>query len=423
MIAIVAHKRKSLGAVSCMGGSLTVPTAQSSRIPPICGSTTVPDDTLRLKGGADPLGDDYATMRTAWLSGNAGGSHSSPGRPAVSLAGQPAAALPANAGGSYSSPGMPATSPSGHSASALQAKQKQTRPPWFHGAKARSPAERAAVGGARGRGGGCRIVLSLSTNTTFAAKSSFPPKGVTEAYTRAGGRYDGEQKRWVFPLEKYEWVVEELGALKRSGQVKLDEIPPKILEAFRAAAGEQPPPLQILAAGASQDKDKAGGEAVDDAAVGEAVDGECEEVLDKAAREHGELQAVPAELREALMPFQREGVLFGLARGGRVLIGDEMGLGKTLQAIAIAAAFADEWPLLVVCPSSMRGMWEQELLKWLPSLSPHDVNVVYTGRDELSAAAKVSIISYDLFAKMKAAIDECAPPLAPQPPPCWAWLG
>ena len=267
MIAIVAHKRKSLGAVSCMGGSLTVPTAQSSRIPPICGSTTVPDDTLRLKGGADPLGDDYATMRTAWLSGNAGGSHSSPGRPAVSLAGQPAAALPANAGGSYSSPGMPATSPSGHSASALQAKQKQTRPPWFHGAKARSPAERAAVGGARGRGGGCRIVLSLSTNTTFAAKSSFPPKGVTEAYTRAGGRYDGEQKRWVFPLEKYEWVVEELGALKRSGQVKLDEIPPKILEAFRAAAGEQPPPLQILAAGASQDKDKAGGEAVDDAAV------------------------------------------------------------------------------------------------------------------------------------------------------------
>ena len=45
---------------------------------------------------------------------------------------------------------------------------------------------------------------------------------------------------------------------------------------------------------------------------------------------------LPEYLRLHLMEFQREGVLFGLARNGRVLIGDEMGLGKTVQAIAIA---------------------------------------------------------------------------------------
>jgi len=36
-------------------------------------------------------------------------------------------------------------------------------------------------------------------------------------------------------------------------------------------------------------------------------------------------------LEQKLMPFQREGVRFALARGGRCLIGDQMGLGKTIQ--------------------------------------------------------------------------------------------
>lgn len=35
------------------------------------------------------------------------------------------------------------------------------------------------------------------------------------------------------------------------------------------------------------------------------------------------------------MPFQREGVKFALARGGRCLIGDEMGLGKILVVLLI----------------------------------------------------------------------------------------
>ena len=47
-------------------------------------------------------------------------------------------------------------------------------------------------------------------------------------------------------------------------------------------------------------------------------------------------EKLPQYLRQNLMEFQREGVLFGIARNGRVLIGDEMGLGKTVQAIAIA---------------------------------------------------------------------------------------
>jgi len=29
--------------------------------------------------------------------------------------------------------------------------------------------------------------------------------------------------------------------------------------------------------------------------------------------------------------------------------------GKTVQAIAVAAAYRDEWPLLIIAPSSLRG--------------------------------------------------------------------
>lgn len=36
----------------------------------------------------------------------------------------------------------------------------------------------------------------------------------------------------------------------------------------------------------------------------------------------------PAELLDKLMPFQREGVIEAVARGGRILLGDEMGLGE-----------------------------------------------------------------------------------------------
>ena len=37
-----------------------------------------------------------------------------------------------------------------------------------------------------------------------------------------------------------------------------------------------------------------------------------------------------------------------------------------LQAILIAAAFKEDWPLLIVCPAALRSMWEGSLADWLP---------------------------------------------------------
>ena len=50
---------------------------------------------------------------------------------------------------------------------------------------------------------------------------------------------------------------------------------------------------------------------------------------------------------------------YGIWKNGRVLIADDMGLGKTIQAICLACYYRDEWPVLVVVPSSVRFDWAQ----------------------------------------------------------------
>lgn len=106
-----------------------------------------------------------------------------------------------------------------------------------------------------------------------------------------------------------------------------------------------------------------------------------------------------ARLPEALLPYQHEGVTFGMGRRGRILIGDDMGLGKTLQALALAAQYKEDWPMLVVCPSSLRWVWKEQALQWLQgTISPAEVQVIKKGSDILSPDAKMWIVSYTLLA-------------------------
>ena len=73
-----------------------------------------------------------------------------------------------------------------------------------------------------------------------------------------------------------------------------------------------------------------------------------------AAKDDLPLDFLPESLRNALLPFQKEGVKYGLEKQGRLLIADEMGLGKTVQALCVAYKFKDDWPLLIVAPASIR---------------------------------------------------------------------
>ncbi|KAH8584082.1 HARP like SWI SNF ATpase [Cryptosporidium sp. chipmunk genotype I] len=106
------------------------------------------------------------------------------------------------------------------------------------------------------------------------------------------------------------------------------------------------------------------------------------------------------ELYNSLRPFQKVGILVGLKKQGRILIGDEMGLGKTLQALSIITYFRQEWPVLVICPSSIRFQWYQQALDWLsPEINKSNITLIRTSNDTYSRKSKIIIISYDLITR------------------------
>ncbi len=71
-------------------------------------------------------------------------------------------------------------------------------------------------------------------------------------------------------------------------------------------------------------------------------------------------------LKASLYPYQREGALFA-AKAGRSLLADDMGLGKTVQAIAAVEILAKTVGLervLIICPTSLKHQWKQEIEKF-----------------------------------------------------------
>jgi superfamily II DNA or RNA helicase len=102
------------------------------------------------------------------------------------------------------------------------------------------------------------------------------------------------------------------------------------------------------------------------------------------------------ELGGELHPFQRAGVRYALARR-RTFIADEQGLGKTVQALA-TIEWDEAFPTVVVCPASMKLVWEREAQHWLPNRS---VTVLGGRTDEAwteeAAAADIVVLNYDIL--------------------------
>nr|XP_030708513.1 SWI/SNF-related matrix-associated actin-dependent regulator of chromatin subfamily A-like protein 1 isoform X3 [Globicephala melas] len=174
------------------------------------------------------------------------------------------------------------------------------------------------------------------------------------------GALNVKTRKWNFLLEEYSKLMERVRCLP---QVQLDPLPKTLTLAFAAQ-------LQKTS------------------------------LCPVADIPEADLSKVDSKLVSSLLPFQRAGVNFAIAKRGRLLLADDMGLGKTIQAICIAAYYRKEWPLLVVVPSSVRFTWEQAFRQWLPSLSPDHINVVVTGKDRLTAGL-VNIVSFDLLSKLE----------------------
>lgn len=83
---------------------------------------------------------------------------------------------------------------------------------------------------------------------------------------------------------------------------------------------------------------------------------------------------VPSGLN--LFPFQEAGVAF-MATARQSLLADDMGTGKTAQTIRTLRALSelgeDVFPILIVCPNSMKLTWKQEFNMWWPG---HKIGVI-----------------------------------------------
>jgi SWI/SNF-related matrix-associated actin-dependent regulator of chromatin subfamily A-like protein 1 len=138
------------------------------------------------------------------------------------------------------------------------------------------------------------------------------------------------------------------------------------------------------------------------------IDPRAREMVDELVAAHERAEATVAlsyaesadldglELGGELHAFQRAGVRYALDRR-RTFIADEQGLGKTVQALATLEA-DDAFPAIVVCPASMKLIWERESSHWLPERSV----AVLDGRPgsawtEEAAEAEIVVLNYDIL--------------------------
>lgn len=166
--------------------------------------------------------------------------------------------------------------------------------------------------------------------------------------------YDPVTRKWTFSLADHQKMLESLGPLLTRYQ--LQPLPKFILDIFK----NLPPERNIPE-----------------------VDISC----------------IDPKLYQALLPFQRQSVYFGIHLQGRILIADDMGLGKTLQALALAHYYLSDWPLLILTPSSMKFAWDEAVKIWLPSVPLHHIQVICSGKDFIDKEVSVTICSYDLLTR------------------------
>ncbi|KAI3383223.1 hypothetical protein SNEBB_010758 [Seison nebaliae] len=103
---------------------------------------------------------------------------------------------------------------------------------------------------------------------------------------------------------------------------------------------------------------------------------------------------------EKLMPFQKETVRKAIKLHGKILIADDMGLGKTIQSLAISLYYREKWPLLIICPSSVRYSWFDAIKVWCSSILT-DMSIT----DKTSNSGTSTVTSYSNRTRISRKLD------------------
>ncbi|EAR99255.2 SNF2 family amine-terminal protein (macronuclear) [Tetrahymena thermophila SB210] len=113
---------------------------------------------------------------------------------------------------------------------------------------------------------------------------------------------------------------------------------------------------------------------------------------------------LPQSILKQLFNYQKEGIRFGMMNKCRILIADEMGVGKTIQAICLAFAYLKNLSkkMIVICPSSLKFYWKQEINKWYRVILngrqvSQFIQVFQASNDQIEQQTKILICSYDII--------------------------
>ena len=158
-------------------------------------------------------------------------------------------------------------------------------------------------------------------------------------------RFDPELRKWTLSVQAYDEIMAELKKICTANQIHIEDIPQFTINLMKARIPYSMSP--------------------------HAYYGELQCRYDYCSDKtiHLELEEFcPPLILKNLLFFQKQNVLKGLKLHGRILINDDPCAGKSLQALTLALAYRNEWPLLIICPAHLKFAWRQEILKWLPGL-------------------------------------------------------
>lgn len=105
---------------------------------------------------------------------------------------------------------------------------------------------------------------------------------------------------------------------------------------------------------------------------------------------------VPEGLR--YYQFQKAGIEWLERTNGRALVGDEMGTGKTVTSIGWLNLHPEIRPVLIICPSSVKYNWRNEIEKW--TLKNKKTFVMKNNRCEIPENIDFVITNYALFSNV-----------------------
>jgi SWI/SNF-related matrix-associated actin-dependent regulator 1 of chromatin subfamily A len=83
-----------------------------------------------------------------------------------------------------------------------------------------------------------------------------------------------------------------------------------------------------------------------------------------------------------------------------------MGVGKTIQAIALSSLYKEDWPVIIISPTSLKFNWRAEILKWLKDdITGLNIQIISSKKDMIYKTSKfiignVNLVSYDMASKL-----------------------